>query len=58
MMALNMTMASQGLHPALDLTLVGWLAPDLLQAAAECFSEPAPGESAGLDAIGLLHALT
>ena len=35
MMALNMTMASHGLHPAL--TLVDWLSPDLLQAAAECF---------------------
>ena len=30
-------MASHGLHPALDLRLVGWLAPDSLQAAAERF---------------------
>ena len=36
-MALNMTMASQGLQPRIGLTLVGWLAPDFLQAAAERF---------------------
>ena len=53
MMALNMTMAAQGLHPVLDLTLVGWLASDLLQAAVECFSEPAPGESRGNNGMDL-----
>ena len=32
-----MTMAAHGLHPALDLRLVGRLAPDVLQAAAKGF---------------------
>ena len=37
MMALNITMASQAFAACVRLTLVGWLAPGFLQAAAERF---------------------
>ena len=37
MIALNMTMASPGFAPCIGLTLVGRLAPDVLQAAPERF---------------------